>query len=101
MPIYMTAQFSVKPESVEICKQAIAEFVDHVTRNEPNTRLYVSLEEAENAASFLNFFIFEDEAAEEKHANSDAVKKFTSVLYPECLSPVKFTAYRLVASTEE
>ena len=101
MPVYMTAQFSVRPESVEQCQAAIREFVDYVTRNEPQTRTYISLEEVDNRATFMNFFIFEDEAAEEHHANSEAVKRFTDILYPACIEPVKFTSYRLVASTEE
>ena len=101
MPVYMTAQYTVRPESVDKCQAAVTEFVDYVTRNEPDTRLYISLEEVDNKTSFLNFFIFESEAAEEHHANSEAVKRFTDVLYPECIEPVKFTCYRLVASTEE
>ena len=101
MPVYMTAQFTVWPNSVEKCQEAIAEFVDYITRNEPSTRIYVSLEEVDNKASFLNFFIFEDETAEEHHANSEAVKRFTGIVYPECVEPVKFTTYQLVASTEE
>ena len=101
MPVYMTAHFTVRPESVEKCQAAIAEFVDYVTRNEPSTRIYVSLEEAEDETRFLNFFIFEDEAAEEHHANSEAAKRFTSILSPECVEPMNFTTYQLVASTEE
>ncbi len=101
MPVYMTAQFTVRPESIEKCQAAIAEFVDYITRNEPSTRIYMSLQEEENEANFLNIFIFENEAAEEHHANSDAAKRFKSILYPECVEPVKFTTYWLVASTEE
>lgn len=101
MAIYMTARFTVKPESVDVCVEAITEFVDYVTRNEPDTRMYVSMQEAENETSFLHFFIFETDEAEERHANSEAVQKFTGILYPECIAPVEFTQYRLVASTEE
>ena len=101
MHVYMTARFTVKAESVDKCSAAIEEFVDHVTRFEPQTRMYFSMVEAENETSFLHFFSFEDEEAEEHHANSEAVQKFTSIVYPECLSPVEFTSYRLVASSEE
>lgn len=101
MPVYMTARFTVKPESIAKCQAVISEFIDYVTRNEPQTRSYISLQEAENEANFLHVFIFEDEEAEEHHANSEAVKKFTGSLYPECIAPVEFTTYRLVASTEE
>lgn len=101
MHIYMTARFTVKPESVDICRAAIEEFVDHITRNEPDTRMYISVQQAEDETSFLHFFAFENEAAEEHHANSEAVKKFTDALYPQCVEPVVFTSYWLVASTEE
>ncbi len=101
MHVYMTARFTVKKESVEVCRAAIEEFVDYVTRNEPNTRMYFSVQEEEDETQFLHFFAFEDEAAQEHHANSEAAKKFTAVLYPECVEPVKFTSYHLVASTEE
>ena len=101
MHIYMTAQFTVRPESVEKVQEIIAEFVDYVTRNEPDTLTYMSMQETDDATRFLHVFIFENEAAEEHHANSQAVKHFTDILYPECIEPVKFTSYRLVASTEE
>lgn len=101
MHIYMTARFSVKPESLEVCQQAISEFIDYVTRNEPDTRLYMSVQEVGDETHFLHFFAFENEEAEEHHANSEAVKKFTGILYPECIEQVEFTTYRLLASTEE
>lgn len=101
MAIYMTARFNVKPEALGICQQAIAEFVDHVTRNEPDTRMYISMQQEEDQTRFLHLFIFESEEAEERHANSEAIKKFTDVLYPNCVEPVEFTQYELVASTEE
>ena len=86
---------------MEKCQQAITVFVDYITRNEPETRMYISMQEAEDRTRFMNFFIFENEGAEERHANSEALKLFTEVLQPECLEPVEFTTYTLVASTEE
>ena len=99
MAIYMTARFKVKPESLEKCQQAICEFVDYVRANEPETRLYESVQETGDVTSFLHYFVFEDEAARERHSNSDVVKRFMSILYPELLAPVEFTEYTLVAST--
>jgi quinol monooxygenase YgiN len=101
MPVHMTAHFKVRPESVEIVQAAIAEFVDYITRNEPSTLVYTSLQDAEDSTRFFHFILFEDEAAEEHHANSEAVKRFMSILQPECIEPMTFTSYQLVASTEE
>lgn len=101
MSIYVTARFQVKPESVEKCKQAIDEFIAHVKQHEPGTLLYTSLQERDDPTRFLHTFIFRDEGAREIHSNSDAVKRFTSVLYPETLAPVEFIEYVVVASTQE
>jgi quinol monooxygenase YgiN len=101
MAIYMTARFSVRSESVEKCQQAIADLVDHVTRYEPETRMYYSLQDAEDETRFLNFFIFENEDAEARHAESEALKLFNEAIHPECIEPIELTTYTLVASTEE
>ncbi len=100
MAIYMTARFKVRPESRAKCEQAIREFIEYVKVNEPHTRLYTSVQETGDATSFLHFFVFDDEAAREVHSSSNAVDRFTGVLYPECLAPVEFTEYALVATTQ-
>lgn len=99
MAIYMTARFQVWPAARDKCEQAIREFVEAVRLSEPRTRLYTSVQETGDVARFLHFFVFEDEAAREAHSSSAAVQRFTAVLYPECVTPVEFTEYALVAST--
>jgi quinol monooxygenase YgiN len=99
MPIHMTARFEVQGEALEVCKQAIQEFVDYVRANEPDTIRYTSLQEKENPRRFLHYFIFRDEKAREIHSSSDAVNRFTSVLYPNLVAPVEFTEYSNFAST--
>jgi quinol monooxygenase YgiN len=95
----MTAQFEAKKEALEVCKQAIQEFVDYVRANEPDTILYTSLQEKENPTRFIHYFIFRDEKAREVHSSSEAVNRFTSILYPNVLAPVEFTEYSNFAST--
>jgi quinol monooxygenase YgiN len=99
MTIYKTAHFKVRPEGLEKSKQAIREFVEYIKHNEPGTHLYIALQEAKDATSFMHYFIFEDATAEEIHRTSEAVKYFTAVLYPETIDGVVFTDYTLVAST--
>lgn len=99
MPIYMTASFEVKNEALEVCQQSIQEFIDYIRANEPDTILYTSLQEKENFTRFLHYFIFRDEKAREIHSNSDAVNRFTGVLYPNLVAPVEFTEYSNFAST--
>jgi quinol monooxygenase YgiN len=99
MLVFMTARFNVKPESREKCEAAIHEFIDYIKANEPGTLRYTSLQQADDPNAFMHFFIFQDAAAREKHANSEGVNHFTSALYPETLAPVEFTEYTVVAST--
>ena len=97
MPIYQTAHFQIKPGALEICQQAIREFIDYIRANEPETRMYLSLSQDDDPTRFLHVFIFENDLARDRHANSDAVKRFTSILYPNCVAPVEFVEYTLVA----
>jgi quinol monooxygenase YgiN len=101
MPIYMTARFQVRPESVEKVRQAVRDFIDHIRANEPGTGLYVSLEDSKDPTRFLHVFWFTGEDAQQTHRTSEAVDRFTSILYPETVGGVEFTTYDLVASTTE
>ena len=100
MLIYMTAKFEVQKEALGACQQTIREFVDYVRANEFDTILYTSLQEKENPTRFIHDFIFRNQEAREIHSNSDAVNRFTSVLYPNLVAPVEFTEYVVFASTE-
>jgi len=99
MPVYQSAYFVVRDDALAVCEKAIREFVEYVRDNEPYTFLYTSLQEKELPNHFLHYFIFRDEAARDLHANSEAVKQFTSILYPNLVATVEFTEYQLFATT--
>ena len=99
MSIHQTAYFVVRDDALDVCKNAIREFVDYVRENEPNTFLYTSLQAKDNPSHFLHYFIFRDENARQVHANSEAVNRFTSTLYPNLIAPVDFTEYEVFATT--
>jgi len=99
MAIHQTAYFVVRDDAQEICFKVIQEFVEYVRANEPDILLYSSLQEKEYPNHFLHYMIFRDEAARDIHARSDAVKHFTSVLYPNLIAPVEFTEYQVFATT--
>lgn len=101
MPVYMTAAFQVKPESMEKCKAAISEFISHVGEREPGTRLYLALQHGDDPTRFLHVFWFASEEAQQIHRNSDYVRRFTDVLYPETIAGVEFKSYSLVAVNRE
>ena len=100
MAIHQTAYFVVRDDSLETCKKAIHEFVEYVRENEPDTLLYTSLQEREYPNSFLHYFTFRDEMARDRHASSEAVKRFTNALYPNLIAPVEFTEYTLFTETK-
>ena len=46
MPIYQTAHYQVKASAVDKVKAAIAEFVEYVAKNEPDSRMYTAWQQA-------------------------------------------------------
>ncbi len=99
MPIYQTAYYQVKAEAVDKVKKAVEEFTRYVKANEPGTRMYVAWQQKNDKTRFVHFFIFEDEASQKIHGNSEAVKRFESIYSPELIGgDVVFTDYDLVAT---
>ena len=99
MPIYTIAEYTVKPSGVQKVREAIQEFVRYVQQHESGTRVYAAWHKQEEPTRFVHFFIFENEAAHEAHARSEAVKRFEAAYRPELVGGgVVFTDYELVAS---
>jgi quinol monooxygenase YgiN len=98
--ISKTARFQVRREGLEKALAAIREFVAYVAANEPGTVRYDAFSEVEEPTRFLHVFTFRDAEAERVHSTSHAVERFTSVLYPLCVEPVRFTDLATVATTE-
>ncbi|HEY7269322.1 MAG TPA: antibiotic biosynthesis monooxygenase [Dehalococcoidia bacterium] len=98
MPLYITADYKVRPDGAAKVRAAIDEFVRYVKANEPATRLYMAWERKDEPGRFMHFFIFEDQSAQDIHSESAAVKKFESVYGPELVGgDVVFTDFELVA----
>lgn len=98
MAIYQTGGYQVKPSAVGKVKQAIEEFVRYVQANEPGTQMYLAWQEKDDPTRFLHLFIFEDAAAQARHGQSEAVKRFESVYSPELVGgKVAFTTYEMPA----
>jgi quinol monooxygenase YgiN len=96
--IRQLARYQVRPEAVERCLAAIHEFVAYVRANEPGTLRYEVWQEEKDATRFVHIFVFRDAEADRIHSESQAVKTFAAILYPECLAPVEFIDYRKVVS---
>ena len=102
MPIYQTGGYRVKPAAVEKVKDAIKEFVAYVQANEPGTQMYLAWQQTDDPTRFLHLFIFEDEAAQVRHGESDAVKQFEAIYGPELVGDeVEFTDYVMVAGKRD
>ena len=101
MPIYQTAHYAIQPEGVDTVKAAIAEFIDYVTKSEPGTRMYAAWQQADDPTKFVHLFIFDSEAAQRAHSESDAVRRFESLYRPYLADgPVSFTDYIQLAANQ-
>lgn len=96
--IRQLARYQVRPESVERCLAAIHEFVAYVRLNEAGTLRYEVWQARDDPTRFVHIFVFRDAEADRVHSESAAVKKFSSILYPQCLAPVEFIDYQRVVS---
>src|SRR6516225_3383915 len=98
MPIYQTGGYQVKPSAVNKVKQAIKEFVSYVQANEQGTQMYLAWQEQSDPTRFLHLFIFADEAAQSRHGQSEAVRRFEAAYSPELVGgEVVFTDYELIS----
>jgi quinol monooxygenase YgiN len=96
--IRQLARYQIRRESLDRCLAAIREFVAYVREKEPGTLRYDVWQEREDPTRFVHSFVFRDADADRIHSESVEVKKFASILYPECLKPVEFVDYDQVAS---
>ena len=90
------ARYEVRPESLEQCLAAIHEFVAHVRTSEPGALRYEVWQDRAHPTRFVHIFIWRDAEANRVHGASAAVRKFSGILYPNCLAPVEFTEYTQV-----
>ena len=95
------AHYQVRPEALQKCLAAIHEFVSYVGAKEPGTLRYDVWQEQADSTRFVHIFEFRDAAAARIHSESAEVKKFASVLYPQCLAPVQFIDYELITTNVE
>jgi len=96
--IQQLARYQVRPEGLQKSLAAIRKFVEYVATNEPGTLRYEVWQEEKDPTRFVHIFVFRDSEADRTHSESQAVKEFSGVLYPECLAPVEFIDDKLVAS---
>ncbi len=96
MQIHMTVRYKVHRESLEKCEQATRALVDHVTRNEPRTLLYIVHQEILDKTQFQHIIMFENEAAMMIHRNSKAAEHFSSTVYPEAVAPIEYKEFQLL-----
>ena len=90
------ARYEIRPEALGECLAAIHEFIAYVRVNESGALRYEVWQEKEHPTRFVHIFVWRDEEANRIHGESAAVKKFSGILYPNCLAPVEFIEYRQV-----
>ena len=96
--IRQLAFYEVHEEAIPQVLAAIKEFVGYIRANEPGTLRYEVWQERDHPARFAHIFVFRDAKADQAHSESAEVKKFASILYPQCLEPVRFEDYHQIAS---
>lgn len=99
MTVSKTARFAVRPSDLSVATSAVEEFVARIEATEPGTLLYATFMSGADPIDFLHVMVFSDETAETAHRSSDAVGRFTDVLYPVTIDGVRFDDQDLLATT--
>ncbi len=68
---------------------------------EPGTLRDEVWQQHDDPTRFVHVLVFSDAEADHIHSESNNVKKFAGMLYPQCLAPVQFVDYPLGASKSE
>jgi len=92
--------FKVRPEAVADALAAIDEFISAIEANETGTMVYRSYRTGPDAADFIHYMLFKDEAAHQAHRDSPYCAAFVGRLYPLCLDlpqPQTLDLYREAA----
>jgi quinol monooxygenase YgiN len=96
--IRQLARYEIHPEALEQVLAAIKQFVAYIRNHEPRTLRYEVWQERDHPTRFVHIFVFRDAKADRIHSESPEVRKFASILYPQCLAPVEFIDYQQLAS---
>lgn len=94
--IYETMRYVVRSETVEGCKAAVHELVEHVQDNEPSTLFYLVLQDGRNENHFLHVAAFADREAKQRHQNSEAMRMYRDLVYPVTVDGMDIAAQTLV-----
>ncbi|MFS4455288.1 putative quinol monooxygenase [Maribacter sp. 2304DJ31-5] len=82
--IHVFVSYKVRSRSIEATKTIIGQFIASITKNEPQTLLYKSFQEADDPTKFVHIMTFTDVTAEHLHKKSSYCHEFTDALYPLC-----------------
>lgn|SRR5256885_15840878 len=90
------ARYEIRADAIDQCLAAIHDFVAYVRENEDGALRYEVWQETTRPTRFVHIFVWRNEEANRIHGESAAVKKFASILYPNCIAPVEFIEYRQI-----
>ena len=97
MAIFRIGRYSVRPEGVDSVHQVIHRTVDLVKEHEPDTLLYLALQDKDDPNTFVHISAYSDEAAMERHVQGEVMlADFRDHLFPFVAVPATFTHYTLV-----
>lgn len=95
--INIIVTYKVKQDKIDLVLEAIKQFISNIKKNEPNTLVYEAFQK-DDKVSFIHIMSFKDKKSEQIHRNSSYVKKFVSILYPNCEQQPVFTNLTLISS---
>lgn len=90
----MTVQYKIKKKKLTKAKDALAEYMDAVKKNEPGTIEYKVFQDNDDSSIFVHLMSFVDKNAKKAHEKTEHLKKLKKVLVPMSKGKAVYTTLK-------
>ncbi|GCF09380.1 putative quinol monooxygenase [Dictyobacter arantiisoli] len=99
LPIVRLARYEIRQDALEAAQDVIRTTVAQTKDREPETLLYIAMQQQERPTSFVHVSAYADEAALATHIKGEPMASlFRDVLHPAMTVPATFVQYNVLAA---
>jgi len=99
LPFVRLARYEIRQDALEAAQEVIRATVAQTKEREPETLLYIAMQQQERPTSFVHVSSYANEAALATHIKGEPMASlFRDILYPAMTIPATFVQYNVLAA---